>query len=109
MEHPPYSPDLNALDFLLYPQLKITLKGKIFEDIPDTSNERTSEETEPHYRSHLSCHRPQSSMERFTNTKLEDMHMLYGLLEGNARAAERLYPEMYPQRYAQDHQMSQSA
>ncbi|GFT06535.1 hypothetical protein TNCV_3356551 [Trichonephila clavipes] len=30
-------------------------------------------------------------MERFTNTKLADMRLIYGLAEGNARAAERVY------------------
>ncbi|GFV05415.1 hypothetical protein TNCV_226261 [Trichonephila clavipes] len=36
-----------------------------------------------------------SSMERFTNTGMADMHLVYGLTEGNTRAAER-----YPQRGA---------
>ena len=48
--------------------------------------------------SHLSCYRPQRSMKRFTNTKLEDMHLMYGLTEGNARAAARLYRERHLQR-----------
>ncbi|GFU60192.1 hypothetical protein TNCV_4248961 [Trichonephila clavipes] len=64
------------------------------------------EETDLHYRSHLRYHRLQSSMERFTNTKLEDMHLIYGLAEGNARATERLYCKRFPQRNSQDHRMS---
>ncbi|GFU95435.1 histone-lysine N-methyltransferase SETMAR [Trichonephila clavipes] len=35
IEHPPYSPDLNPPDFFLFPRLKLTLKGKRFDDIPD--------------------------------------------------------------------------
>ncbi|GFV65478.1 hypothetical protein TNCV_1737151 [Trichonephila clavipes] len=65
------------------------------------------EETDLHYRGHLSCHRTQSSMERFTNTKLADMQLIYGLAERNVRAAERLYRERYPQRDALVHRMSQ--
>ncbi|GFW52818.1 hypothetical protein TNCV_2393971 [Trichonephila clavipes] len=49
-----------------------------------------------HYCSHLNCHRLQRSMERFTNTEPEDIHLIYGLAKGNARAAERLYRERYP-------------
>ncbi|GFV50732.1 hypothetical protein TNCV_2213931 [Trichonephila clavipes] len=43
-----------------------------------------------HYRSHLSCHRPQRSMESFTNTELADIHQIYGLAEGNAPTTEIL-------------------
>jgi transposase len=31
---PPYSPDLAPCDFFLFPQLKVALKGKRFEDVP---------------------------------------------------------------------------
>jgi hypothetical protein len=31
--HPPYSPDLAPCDFVLFPRLKSTLKGKRFQDI----------------------------------------------------------------------------
>ncbi|GFX15604.1 hypothetical protein TNCV_2130921 [Trichonephila clavipes] len=54
------------------------------------------------YRSYLSCHCPQRSMERFTNTELVDMHLIYGLAEGNARATESLCHKRYPQRDAPD-------
>ncbi|GFU86279.1 hypothetical protein TNCV_369351 [Trichonephila clavipes] len=39
----------------------------------------------------------QRSMELFTNTELTGMHLICGLAEGNARAAERLYRERYLQ------------
>ncbi|GFX24036.1 histone-lysine N-methyltransferase SETMAR [Trichonephila clavipes] len=35
IEHPPYSPDLNPPEFFLFPRLKLALKGKRFNDIPD--------------------------------------------------------------------------
>ncbi|GFW51353.1 histone-lysine N-methyltransferase SETMAR [Trichonephila clavipes] len=35
IEHPPYSPDLNPLDSFLFLQLKLTMKEKKFDDIPD--------------------------------------------------------------------------
>ncbi|GFV58123.1 histone-lysine N-methyltransferase SETMAR [Trichonephila clavipes] len=35
IEHPPFSPDLNPPDFFLFPRLKLPLKGKKFDDIPD--------------------------------------------------------------------------
>ncbi|GFV86159.1 hypothetical protein TNCV_671561 [Trichonephila clavipes] len=59
---------------------------------------RAFQETDIHYRNNLSCHHLQRSMERFTNTELTDMHLIYGLVEGNARAAERLYCERYLKR-----------
>ncbi|GFV35604.1 hypothetical protein TNCV_3473751 [Trichonephila clavipes] len=34
-EHPPYSSDLTPLIFFLFPQNKLALKGKIFDDIPN--------------------------------------------------------------------------
>ncbi|GFW16092.1 isatin hydrolase [Trichonephila clavipes] len=36
---------------------------------------------------------------------LADMHLIYGLAEGNARTAERLYRKRYPQRDVPDHRM----
>ncbi|GBO01446.1 hypothetical protein AVEN_176516-1 [Araneus ventricosus] len=33
LSHPPYSPDLSPMDFLLLPKLKGTLKGRQFTDI----------------------------------------------------------------------------
>ncbi|GFV92605.1 hypothetical protein TNCV_1374561 [Trichonephila clavipes] len=35
IEYPQYSPDLNFSDFLIFPSLKLTLKRKIFDNIPD--------------------------------------------------------------------------
>ena len=54
---------------------------------------------------HLSCDRPQRSMDIFTNSELADMYLMYVLAEGNARAAARLYREKYPQRDVPDHRM----
>ncbi|GFV94945.1 hypothetical protein TNCV_1029431 [Trichonephila clavipes] len=60
-------------------------------------------ETRQHYRSHLSCHRPQKKyVERFTNTELAHMQLIYGLTEENARATEQLYCERYPQKDTPD-------
>jgi hypothetical protein len=33
--HPPYSPDLAHCDFFPFPRLKITLKGKRFQDVTE--------------------------------------------------------------------------
>jgi hypothetical protein len=33
--HPPYSPDLALCDFFLFPRLKSTLKGKVFQDVAE--------------------------------------------------------------------------
>ncbi|GFS78084.1 hypothetical protein TNCV_4548731 [Trichonephila clavipes] len=66
---------------------------------------RAFKETDMYYCNHLSCHHPQRSMERFTNTELVDMPLIYGLAEGNARAAERLYRKRLPQRVAPDLRM----
>ncbi|GFT29992.1 DUF4817 domain-containing protein [Trichonephila clavipes] len=44
-------------------------------------------------------------MERFTNTELVDMHLIYRLADGNARVAERLYHKRNQQRDAPDHRM----
>jgi hypothetical protein len=35
MDHPPYSPDLAAADFWLFPELKSVLKAKRFSDLED--------------------------------------------------------------------------
>ncbi|GFV95285.1 hypothetical protein TNCV_4586601 [Trichonephila clavipes] len=51
------------------------------------------------FKIHLSCHRQQRSMGRFTNTELADMLLIYDLEE------EGLYRERYPQRDAPYHQM----
>ena len=32
LRHPPYSPDIAPCDFLMYPKLKMALKGKRFDD-----------------------------------------------------------------------------
>ncbi|GFT12134.1 hypothetical protein TNCV_127771 [Trichonephila clavipes] len=37
-------------------------------------------------------------MERLTGIELADMHLIFGLAEGNAPVEERLYRESYPQR-----------
>ncbi|GFU75878.1 BMP-binding endothelial regulator protein [Trichonephila clavipes] len=51
------------------------------------------------------CHRPRMGMEFFTNTELADMHLIFGLEEGHAQAAERLYREKYPLKDASEHRM----
>ncbi|GFS77897.1 hypothetical protein TNCV_2027851 [Trichonephila clavipes] len=43
---------------------------------------RAFEETELHYHNHLSCYRSQKSTERFKNTQLVHMRLIYGLREG---------------------------
>ncbi|GFU94565.1 hypothetical protein TNCV_2645511 [Trichonephila clavipes] len=58
------------------------------------------EETGLHFRSHLRCYLLRSNMECFTNTELANMYLIYGLEEGIARIAERLYRKRYPQRDA---------
>ncbi|GFW05562.1 DUF4817 domain-containing protein [Trichonephila clavipes] len=42
---------------------------------------------------------------RFTNSELEGIHFIYGLADGNGRAAVRLYRERYPTRRQPNHQM----
>jgi hypothetical protein len=37
--HPPYSPDLATCDFMLFPQLKMKLKGRRFETVSDIQRE----------------------------------------------------------------------
>ncbi|GFW88765.1 hypothetical protein TNCV_4972581 [Trichonephila clavipes] len=54
-----------------------------------------------HYHSHLSCNRPNSRMQHPMNTELADMHLTYGLEEGNARTPERFSYERIPHRHAQ--------
>ncbi|GFV73483.1 DUF4817 domain-containing protein [Trichonephila clavipes] len=44
------------------------------------------------------------NMYRFTNSQLTDIHFIYGLADGNGRAAVRLYRERYPTRRQQNHQ-----
>ena len=44
-------------------------------------------------------------MEFFSNTELEDMHLIYGLEKENARATERLYCKRYLERESPDRQM----
>jgi hypothetical protein len=34
--HPPYLPDLAPCDFILLPKLKMKLKGRRFETVPDS-------------------------------------------------------------------------
>ena len=41
-------------------------------------------------------------MERFTNAELVDMHQIYGLVEENAREANKFYLEKYPHRIEHD-------
>jgi len=43
LEHPPYSPDLAAADFYLYPRLKSTLKGRPFYDTTGVIKNATDE------------------------------------------------------------------
>ncbi|KYM95644.1 hypothetical protein ALC62_13759, partial [Cyphomyrmex costatus] len=33
IKHPPYSPDLAPADFMLFPKLKVALKGERFKDV----------------------------------------------------------------------------
>ncbi|GFV47601.1 DUF4817 domain-containing protein [Trichonephila clavipes] len=40
----------------------------------------------------------------FTNSELADIHFIYGLADGNGRAAVRLYRERYPTRRQPNHQ-----
>ena len=41
LPHPPYSPDLAPCDFFLFPILKIPVKGRRFETIPETNANAT--------------------------------------------------------------------
>ena len=44
-------------------------------------------------------------MERYTNGELADMHFMYGIAEGNGRAAARIYRERFPDRRQPDHHL----
>lgn len=44
-------------------------------------------------------------MENYTNSEMADMHFIYGLANGNAREARRLYMERYPNRLIPNHRM----
>ncbi|GFY30118.1 uncharacterized protein TNCV_4074311 [Trichonephila clavipes] len=48
---------------------------------------------------------PYGYVERFINTKLADMHLIYRLTEGDARAAEELNRRRYPLRDVLDRQL----
>lgn len=39
----------------------------------------------------------------FSTEELADMHLVYGLAQGNGRAAHRLYTERFPMRRAPHH------
>jgi len=41
--HPPYSPDLAPADFFLFPKLKTTLKGRLFQTIEEIQENATRE------------------------------------------------------------------
>jgi hypothetical protein len=43
LNHPPNFPDLSPLDFFLFPKIKSTLKGRIFEDMEDIIRNVTKE------------------------------------------------------------------
>ncbi|GFU31608.1 hypothetical protein TNCV_1235021 [Trichonephila clavipes] len=43
-------------------------------------------------------------MYRFTNSELADIHFIYGLADGNGRAAVRLFRERYPTWRQPNHQ-----
>ena len=43
------------------------------------------------------------NMNRYTNAELADIHFIYGLADGNGRAAVRLYGERYPTRRQPNH------
>ncbi|GFV88974.1 DUF4817 domain-containing protein [Trichonephila clavipes] len=45
------------------------------------------------------------NMYHFTNLELADIHFIYGLADGNGRAAVRLYKERYSTRRQPNHQM----
>lgn len=44
-------------------------------------------------------------LDRFTNAELADMHLLYGLADGDGQAALRMYRERYPTRRVPHYQM----
>ena len=48
------------------------------------------------------------NMNRYTNADMTDMHFIYGLADGNALEARRLYIERFPARIAPDRKMFES-
>ena len=42
LEHPPYSPDLEPADYILFPKMKSHLKGCLFDSISDIQKAVTS-------------------------------------------------------------------
>lgn len=48
------------------------------------------------------------TMPNFTNSEMADMHFIYGLANGNAREARRLYMERYPNRIIPNHKIFSS-
>lgn len=44
-------------------------------------------------------------MANYTNSEMAEMHFIYGLANGNAREARRLYMERYPNRIIPDHRI----
>ena len=51
--HPPYSPDLLPCDYLLFPKLKLPLKGRLFEDVQDIQAAVTSSDVQRSFQSLL--------------------------------------------------------
>ena len=47
-------------------------------------------------------------MARYTNAEMADMHYIYGLADGNALKAKRLYMERFPNRIVPDRKIFQS-
>jgi hypothetical protein len=43
LDHPPYSPDLAPCDFWLFPELKVALKGRRFDDISNIQRHAVKE------------------------------------------------------------------
>lgn len=43
-------------------------------------------------------------MVQFTNAEMTDMHFVYGMAQGNSRAARRIYQERYPHRLVPNRQ-----
>ena len=63
LHHPPHSPDLSPCDYILFPQLKLPLKGCMFEDVQDIQAAVTSslraipqEDVQRSFQSARSCH-----------------------------------------------------
>lgn len=49
LSYPPYSPDLDPFDYLLFPKLKVALKDSYFDDVP-TIMKAATRILEQHYR-----------------------------------------------------------